>query len=261
MVQATMNQANRVHKGKYDTPRWGGTMIDVLALMQLASSELAKRSDGEAPPTDGISVFYNDGHARFTNVEQFAEAVSDIDISKVETIHCALSTYNQFKDRVTLSFGFLLKGLSVEVESTDRIWAHGLPELLSEQARKGELPEHSDQRRPRTWWEWICLAVLVCGNGAWLIPIALGESSVSDDLFLVWVIEAVILLAGAGIWGRRIKNPTLKLLAEGTDPSAEEEPKPLLSVRVQHAIRKRPVLSVTLSFLFAVAASKVSTLI
>lgn len=233
-------------------------MADVITLLQLASDELVKRAGTDSPSVPDIRVSYSDGHAPFTSIEQLANALPDADLAKVESISYSMLANNESGDWAFIKFGDRL-GLIIAVHSSDRVWALGLTELLTELGQKGAQPQKSGERRPLKWWEWLCMSLLGAACAAEILLTAIGViPSLATASFLLATVT-LFMLPLVKVSDRGIDNPTLRLIAEDVPPPSDE--KRSLSVRIQEAIRKRPILSVTLAFASAIAANLVSDLL
>lgn len=255
----------RVHTGEYKTPRWGGTLSAFAALADAALAEMLPRKREGQRVLERVHITYDDGTEDFPTIAAFVAAAPELQAEKIRSISVSASLYggeieSPYSFNLAGSVLSMLGGLTFTADSTDRLWAHGLADVIREQAAPGELPPYKKKRRPLKWWE-ILIALTAFALAIGYIVWASVDSEDDPPGSVALVLLAIFTLAAMPLTNavdRRIGNPGLLLRREDQPQEAEDEPKLGAAVRVQGWIRRRPLLSLFLTALFTLACNELS---
>lgn len=248
----------RIHEADWTCRFWRGTVNDVVSLLEAAYDEAFRRFPAHAPSVE-VRVFYSDGQETFASVDSLAHGLPQQDLSKVRGINADLTVPGE---RTTVSVEFNSKeAVEIEVRSPDRVFAHGLADTLGAQADTGRLPPHKPHRRPLHWYELLAMTLWALGVAGCVYWLAVGTFDIPIFIMVVLLISTVTSVPLLETTDRRVLNPFFTLLRDDEPVEASEEPPPGLAMRAQDAIRKRPLLSISLTFVFGVIVNKVSELI
>jgi hypothetical protein len=258
--------ARRIHQAEDRVPYWRGNLGEVVRLVILLRDAVFDRAVGDDPHLAfKVTVYYagDGGTHYFEAVNELANEVSklhpgDIDAIMVEATYF----FEGGHDTAELNF-FSSTGVNLKAASHDPVWTKGIVDYLLVEVRKGETPEYRPEMEPFTTEMW------VTAIGIALFAGGLAVAAILVDLPLLgWVLVYGFLAAMSwSIWGlttllddRRIRYPHLDLVPAGA-PRPLPPPAPGWPEKVQAAVRKRPLVSLFLTFMLGIAVNKVSDLI
>lgn len=248
----------RIHEAGWTCRFWSGTVNDIVRLLGVAYDESFRRFPNHAPSVE-VRVFYSDGQETFASVDSLAHGLPQQDLSKVQGINADFAVPGE---RTTVAVKFNSReAVEIEVRSPDRVFAHGLADTVGAQANTGRLPPHKPHRRPLRWYELLAMTLWALGVAGCVYLLAVGTFDIPIFILMVFLVSAVTSMPLVETTDRRVLNPFFTLLRDDEPVKASEEPPPGLAMRAQEAVRKRPLLSIFLTFMFGVVVNKVSELI